>query len=239
MAGVLQEFTSNTVSGNAGSITLTLAGGPSSGELLVISACINHSDVTVFGVPTGFTKIVERLGGSGSHVMAFKVSDGGEGTTYVVSADRNEKWAAGMWVFSDIPSSPFDVFKTKGPDAVDVITAGPTDAIAQADSVAVMAAGHYVTSTDWTATSPSFGGSATNAGAVDTGDEAVSGQVAGAYSHSFMTSTGTVSGTSKTFDTGSLSQRMDAIIAIFKAGTGAEPQQPVEKVFGTDFPVCQ
>ena len=218
MAVVLQEIVTEEESGNVTSITLTLGGAPSSGELLVISVAIRMNN-GAFTFPTGFTSVAKVTGARGEHEMAFKVAGGSEGTTFEVTYSGTARpQCAGMWVFSGMDANPFDVFKTAGPSGVNVITAGPTDAIAQADSLAVMDCGHYASGAGWDASpAPSFGGTASNNGAVDDATTNIDSQTAGAYSHAVITGTGTVSGTTLTHSSGSLSQRMTGIVAVFKA----------------------
>ena len=164
----LEEIVTASESGSVTSITLTLAGAPSSGELLVIAVEMRQND-GAFTFPTGFTQVANISGSRGENEMAFKISDGTEGTGYTVTySGTAARMTAGMWVFSGIESDPLDVFDPVGPSGVDVITAGPTAGIAQADSVAVMEGAHFATSGGWDASpAPSFGGSASNSGAVD------------------------------------------------------------------------
>ena len=157
--------------------------------------------------------------------MAWKVAGGSEGTTYLVTYDGSSARMTGaMRVFSDMDADPFDLFKSQAPTGADVITTPASAAIAQADSVVVLDGGHYATTGGWDASpAPSFGGSASTGGAVDAAVVAVSNQVAGCFSHACVTGTGNLTGTTRTHSSGSLSNRMTGILAVFKAATGGGP----------------
>jgi hypothetical protein len=137
MAITYSDSTLSLFTGDQGAPTISIdyVGGVAAGNIAVVQAAVKDSSA-VFADPTGYLKIGEEVGGTGTaaddvgttKVAAwYRILDGTETADVVVSTDAGNSMAGGMTIYAPTDGSVFNVpIMVSGSDDVHAADWNPT-----------------------------------------------------------------------------------------------------------------
>lgn len=133
---VVQSNFANNGTG-ANDVTATLAGDPTSGNLLIL--CHSSPSTTAPTTPTDFSIAREHDNSTTTGIVFYKISDGTEGTGYTVSHGTSQRQCLGVVeVEGPWEAAPLDQVQSAGDGTTDVTSqsTGTTGTTTQADEFA-------------------------------------------------------------------------------------------------------
>lgn len=154
----VQAATANSGTSQVASQGVTLSGGATAGNLLLVAA---NSDATVTG-PGGFTLAGSEVVTAGLYLW-WKIAAGGE-TTFTVTPSVSDTVAVAALEYSGIATSPVDATAAAASSGSTVgpVTAGATGTTAQAVELVIAVTGPHSFADSLPPTSPTWTNSYTN-----------------------------------------------------------------------------